>query len=150
MRSSVALAVLGAILLEEVLREIRDVVLALAQGRQEDVDDVQPVVEILTEPALVHHVPKIAVGRGDDPHVDLDRFHSAETHELALLHHAQQLGLRVRRDVPDLIEEDAPLVREIAQALLRVNGTGERALHMTKQGRLEEVGRQVAGVHRYE
>ena len=103
------------------------------KGGQIDVDDVQPVVEILTEPALVHHMPKIAVGRGDDPDVDLDRFHSAQAHELALLHDAQQLGLRVWRDVADLIEEDAALVREIAQTLLRVDGACERALHVTEQ-----------------
>ena len=45
------LAVLRAVLLEEVLRQRRNVVLALPQRRQVDVDDVQPVVEVLAEPA---------------------------------------------------------------------------------------------------
>ena len=50
----------------------------------------------------------------------------------------------VRRDVADLVEEDAALVGEIAQALLRIDRAGERALDVAEQRRLEQVGRQVA------
>ena len=39
-------------------------------GGRRDRDHVQPVVEILAEPALGDHLPQIAVGRGDHPHVD--------------------------------------------------------------------------------
>ena len=45
---------------EEVLDQQRDVVLALAQRRQVDVDDVEPVVEVLAEPALLD----LLAGRG--------------------------------------------------------------------------------------
>ena len=139
--------VLLAVLLEEVLHQQRDVVAALAQRRQVDADDVQPIVEVLAEPALFHLLLQVDVGRGDDAHVDLDRLHAAEAHELALLHDAQQLGLRFDRDVADLVEEDAALVGEVEHALLRVDGAGERALDVAEQRRFEQVGRQVAGVH---
>ena len=109
-------------------------------------DDVQPVEQVLAEPALLHHLPQVDVGGGDDADVDLDRLHAAEAHELALLDHAQQLGLRLERDVADLVEEDAALVGEVEQALLRVDGAGERALHVAEERRLEQVRRQVAGV----
>ena len=142
----VGLVVLLAVLLEEVLREQRNVVLALAQRRQLHGDDVQPVEQVLAELAFVHHVPQVDVGRGDDPHVDLDRLDAAEAHELALLDDAQQLGLRLERDVADLVEEDRALVGELEQPLLRVDGAGERALDVAEQVRLEQVGRQVAGV----
>ena len=55
----VRLVVLLAVFLEEVLREQRDVVLPLAQRRQVDVDDVQPVVEVLAEPSVLHHLLQI-------------------------------------------------------------------------------------------
>ena len=70
-------------------------------------DDVQAVEEVLAEPALLHHPPQVDVGGGDDADVDLDRLDAAEAHELALLNHAQQLGLGLERDVADLVEEDA-------------------------------------------
>ena len=91
-------------------------------------DDVEPVEEILAEPALLHHLPQIDVGRGDDADVDLDRLHAAEPHELALLNDAQQLGLRLERDVADFVEEDRAAVGEVEQPLLRVDRAGERAL----------------------
>ena len=124
----------------------RDVVLPLAQRRQVDVDDVQPVVEVLAEAALVHHLLEVAVGGRDDARVDADRLHAAEPHELALLHHAQQLGLRLVRDVADLVEEDAALVGEVVEALLRVDGAGERPLDVAEQRGLEQIRRQVARI----
>ena len=98
----------------------RDVFLALAQRRQLHRDDVQPVVQVLAEPPVVHHRAQVDVGGRDDAHVHLDRVDAAEAHELALLDHAQQLGLRLERDVADLVEEDAALVGDLEQALLRV------------------------------
>ena len=76
----------------------------------------------------------------------LDRLHAAEAHELALLHHAQQLGLRLGRNVADLVEEDAALVGEVVEPLLRVDRAGEGALHVAEERGLEQVRRQVARV----
>ena len=109
-------------------------------------DDVEPVEQILTETSVLHLVLEIDIGGGNDAHIHLDGFHPTEAHELALLHHAQQLGLRLERDVADLVEEDAAFVREIEQTLLGVDGTGEGALDVTKEGGLEQVGRKVARV----
>ena len=125
-------------------------VLAVAQRRQLDVDDVQAVEQILAEAALLHLLLEVDVGGGDDPHVHLDGLHAAEAHELALLHHAQQLGLRLARDVADLVEEDAALVGQIEQALLRIDGAGERALDVPEERRFQQIRRQVAGVDRDE
>src|SRR2546423_11874053 len=99
------------------LRQNRYVFLSLAQRRQVDVDDVQAVVEVLAETSLLHHLLQIAVGRGDDADVDLDRLHAAEAHELALLDDTQQLRLRLERNVADLVEENGPLVRQVAETL---------------------------------
>ena len=49
-------------------------------------------------------------------HVHLDRLRAAEALELLLLQHAQQLGLQLRRDVADLVEEQRPLVRQLEAA----------------------------------
>ena len=111
---------------------------------------MQAVEEVLAEAAFFHLLLQVDVGGGDDADVDLDRLHAAEAHELALLHHPQQLGLRLDRDVANLVEEDAALVGQVEHALLRVDRPGERALDVAEEGRLEQVGRQVAGVDRDE
>ena len=42
---------------------------------------------------------------GDDPHIGADRVVAADRHELALLQHAQEPGLRLERHVADLVQE---------------------------------------------
>ncbi|PYR33445.1 MAG: hypothetical protein DMF90_20810 [Acidobacteria bacterium] len=76
---------------EKVLDERRNVLSAFAQRGQVDRDDVQPVEQVLLEPALGHHLAQVAVGGGDDPDVHLFGALGAERLELALLQHAQQL-----------------------------------------------------------
>ena len=73
---------------------------------------LQAVVQIFLEPAVGDHLPQVAVGRRDDAHVDLLRALRAERLELALLEHAQQLGLERRAHRADLVEEDRAAVGE--------------------------------------
>ena len=72
---------------------------AIAQRRQRDREDVEPVVEVLAELAVGDQLLEVAVGRRDDAHVDLDRLGAADALELALLQHAQQLDLHLHRQV---------------------------------------------------
>ena len=122
------LLVLLAELLEEVLDQQRNIFAPVAQRRQIDVDDVQPVVKIFAEFLLFHHLAQIRIGGGQNPHIHLHDFVRTERRELLLLNHAQQLGLRLRPDRADFIEEDRALVGDLERALLVVNGAGERAL----------------------
>ena len=91
--------------------------LALAQRRQGDVDDVQPVIQVFAEPAFFHQLAQVGVGGREDPHIHLDDLGRAERHELPLLDHAQQLDLRLRPDVADLVEEDRAAVGDLEVAL---------------------------------
>ena len=91
---------------QEVLDQIVDVVDALAQRRQADRHDVEAVVEILAEEALPDHLAEVAVRRGDDADVGLDRRAAADHGVLALLQHAQQAGLGIHRHVADFVEEE--------------------------------------------
>ena len=58
---------------EEVLREELDIVAALAQRRHVQRKHLQPVEQVLAQPAGRHCVVRIAVRRGEDAHVRLDR-----------------------------------------------------------------------------
>ena len=79
------LLVLAAVLVEEVIDESRDVLLAVAQGGQRDVDDVEAEVEVLAETAFLDGLLEFGVGGGDDADVDMDGLVGADGHELALL-----------------------------------------------------------------
>ena len=95
---------------QEMIGEERHVPPALAQGRQRQVEHLEAEVEVLAEAPLLHHLPQVAMGGGDDPHVHLLRAVGAEALDLAELEEAQQLGLRLDGDLADLVEEQGAAV----------------------------------------
>ena len=103
-----AVAVAAAHVLEEVIDEQRDVLAPLAQRRHVDVDHVDPVVEVLPEQPLGHHLRQGPVRGRDHAHVDAaaDAV-GADLLQLARLEEAQQHALHAEAHLADLVEEDA-------------------------------------------
>ena len=95
--------------------ERQHVVAALAQRRHVQLDDLEPVVEVLAEGAARDAVGEVAVGGRDDAHVDPPVLVLADAPDLPLLQHAQQLDLHARRDLADLVEEQRAAVRRLEQ-----------------------------------
>ena len=122
----------------KVLNEQRDVFPAIAQRRQLDLDDIQPIVEVLAEAAVLDHFRQVGVGRGHHSHVHFDRLAVADALELALLEHAQQLHLQRHGHRPHFIEEQRALVRLFEPTLTRADGAGERAAHVAEELRFEQ------------
>ena len=108
-------------------------------GGQVDVDDVEPVVEVLAEAPGADLVLEDAVGRGDDADVDLLGLAVADAEDDALLQRAQQLHLQVERQLADLVEEERAAVGRLELAGPRRDGAGEGALHVPEELTLDEV-----------
>ena len=96
---------------------------------------------------MADHRRQVAIGGGDEPHVDLDRARAAEPLELVLLQHAQDLGLRARAHVADFVEEQRAAVGLLEAADALAIGAGERALLVAEQLGLEQVLLQRGAVH---
>ncbi len=142
----VALRVLG----DEEVRQRHDLVAPLAQRRHGRLDHLEAVVEVFAELAAQHHLLEVAVGGGDDAHVDVDLLVAAELGELGVLQHVQQLGLERRLHLADLVEEDRAEVGLLELADSGGGGAGERALLVTEQLALEQFRRQRRAVHLHE
>ena len=108
-------------------------------GGQVDVDDVEPVVEVLAEAAGADLLLEHAVGRGDDADVDLLGLAVADAEDDALLQRAQELHLEVQRQLADLVEEERAAVGDLELARARRDGAGEGALHVAEELTLDEV-----------
>ena len=80
------------------------------EGRDEDRDDLEPVVEVFPEPPLPHRPLEVAVRRGEHPDVDPDVAGAAHAAERLLLEKPEHLRLEGEPHVPDLVEEDGPPV----------------------------------------
>ena len=133
--------------LHEVLDEGRDLLDPLPQRRHAELDDVEPVVEVLAEATLQDRPLQILVGGGDDPHVHAHHALAAHAREVAVLQHVQELGLQRRMQVADLVEEDRALVGRLELADLLLVGAGERAPLVTEQLALQQIVGHGRAVH---
>jgi hypothetical protein len=129
---------LAAEALHEVVDQDRHVVLALAQRREVDRQHVQPVHQVLAELAFRDDLGEVLVRGREDAHVDVHRLAAADRPELALLQEAQQLLLHVGAHVPDLVEEERPLVRHLQQPLAAGARAGEGAALVAEELALEQ------------
>ena len=85
--------------------------MSLREGRHDQFDDVDAVVEIVAEAAFEHLLAQIAVGGRHQPGIDLDRRVAADRRDLARFERPEQLGLQVERQLADFIEKERAAVR---------------------------------------
>ena len=90
-------------------RCVREVARALTQAGHIDRDDVQAIEESFAEGAALHRGGQVAVGRRHHAHVDVDRSGRRQGRDFALLQDAQELGLYLDVELPDLVEKERAL-----------------------------------------
>src|SRR5262249_25366771 len=112
----------------------------LTQRRQNNRQNVETIVEIGPEPALLHSFFKVAIAGRDDAHVDFYRATAAEWLKLVFLEDPQQLHLRVRGKFADFIKEQRSTVGEFKPANSTFQCPGECAFHVAKQFALHQSG----------
>ena len=124
----------------EVVDQRRDVFAALAQRRHVNVNDAQPVEQVLAELARGDALGQVAVRRRDDADVHVMRapIVRADRLDFAVLEEAQQQRLHAQAHLPDFVEEERAAVRELQLAELVAVGAGEAALDVAEQLGLEE------------
>ena len=84
--------------------------------------DVEAVEEVFAERAPPHSVVQIDVRQRQEPRVHANRLASAQPLELAPLDDAQQLRLRVARQVRYLVQDERALVRRFDAGALAALG----------------------------
>jgi len=133
-------------LAQKVPGQRRDVVAAIAQRRQMDLDRIQPKQQILPESTAADFVDEVRVARGQDAHVHVTRARRSDALEISGLEHAQELRLKIERHVRDLVEEQCPTVGELEPSDAVALRVGERPLDVAEELALEDAIRQPTGV----
>ena len=59
---------------DEVVGQNDDIILPVPEGREEDGNDLEPVIEVISEDLLLHGLDQVLVGRRYDPDIDCDDF----------------------------------------------------------------------------
>jgi len=112
---------------------------APAQGGQLQGDHVQPVEEVLTKAPRADLFPEVAAGCGDDPRAHGDRLAAADPLESALLEEAEQLPLKLGRQLADLVEERRAALGGFQASRLVPPGTREGTPDVPEELALEEM-----------
>ena len=133
---------------QKVLDEHRDVVLALAQRRDDKMDDVEPVEQVFAKLPLRDHVAQRPVGRRNHAHVHAARgLVGADFLQFAGLEKPQQQPLHPQRHLADFVEEDGAVMRQLELARLVAIRAGEAALDVAEELRLEQRLGHAGAVH---
>ena len=133
-----ALADAGGEVVEEEVRQQGDILGAFAERRHCDGEDAETIVEVLAKGLLADGLDQVAIGGGDDPDVDCDRRAAADARRIALLEDAEQLGLGLRGQLADLVEEERAPLGQLEAADPAGDGAGERALLVAEELALDE------------
>src|SRR5258708_15475780 len=97
-----------------------------------DVEDVEAVVEIAAQSPASHRLIRNLVGGGEDAHIDRGFHLTPKAAQFVVFQHAQQLGLRSDRHLPDLVEKKRSAFRQLKASSTSFHGAGERALFMAE------------------
>ena len=119
--------------LQQVFGEQGQILHAFAQWWKDDVDHVQPVVQILPEFAVLHHGFQVSVGRGNDACRGMQGLRSADSFIGAFLKHAQQFGLQVQGQFTQFVQKQGTFCGKFKLAGLAPVGPGEAAFLMAKK-----------------
>src|SRR5206468_6076339 len=84
-------------------------------------------------------LPQVAIRGGYDADIDAPRLIFPNPAQLAFLNHAQQLGLRARRQLADFVQKERPAVCFLEHARALGDRTSKRPACVSKQFRLDEI-----------
>ena len=118
---------------DEVARQQRNVAGPVAQRWNRDREHREPEEQIFAEPPRGNGGAQPAIGRRDEPDIDLHRRRAADPLEPLLLERAQNFGLQRQRQIADLVEKERSPVRHLELAGLPGHGAGERALLVAEE-----------------
>src|SRR5687767_13228682 len=119
--------------------ELRDVGPAFSQRWNAKRMHVEPEEEILAEATLRHLRLQLAIGGGDDARHHRHWPRCANAHDLSLLERPEQLRLRGKGELADLVEEKRSLSRGLERAFARRVRAGERAALVPEQLALDQL-----------
>src|SRR5262249_44826508 len=114
---------------------------ALAQWRNIDRDDAQPIEEVRSKLSLFNLLFQRTMRRADDADVHGYRFVTAESLNSSFFQGAEQLCLNVATHVADLVKKQSATVGLLKLALAPCRSSREGTLLVTEKLRLDQLGR---------
>ena len=124
---------------DEVLHEPANVCGTFPKGRHVQVDDSQPIQQILPELPGGNHLVQIAIRGGDDPDIDPGLLAiGADRLYFAILQKPQEDRLHAQAHLADFVQEQRAAIRKLQKSRLVAVGARKAALDVSEELGLEE------------
>src|SRR4030042_2660012 len=130
---------LAAEFLQEIRGQKGNIIFSLTKGGNENGNDIESVIKILPESALLHLFSQILIGRSNHPDIHLQGFLSAHPLKAVILQDPKQEDLGGRGNLTNLIEENRPSIGQFKPSDLSPDGPGESTFFMTEEFTLQKV-----------
>src|SRR4029077_10069966 len=135
----------------EMLDQLGDVFLALAQRGDVEGGDGYSVEQVLAKTTGSDVRPKIPVGRGDQLELNVARLVRPERIQFSPFEDTQEIGLQFEGHLTDLVEKQCPATCGLDFAdHSRTLGARERAVDIAKELAGQNIARQPTAIHGYE
>ena len=112
-------------LLQEVIKQHRDVFATLAQRRHVDRKNIDSIIEIVAKASVTDHRAQIPIGGRDHAHINWNFEGAAHAANAALLQSAQEFRLHADVEFRNLIEKQRAAIRNFEQTFLLGMRAGE-------------------------
>lgn len=119
--------------------EKRDIFFSIPQGREENLNDLDPVVKIGAKGPLFDCSLQIFVGRGDDAGIDRGLSRASQPHDDLSLEEPEKLRLGGRAQFADLVEKKGPLIGLFDLSFLGGLSPGEGPFFMSEQLAFDQI-----------
>src|SRR3989304_419069 len=83
----------------------KDIFFSLPEGRYREGHDIESVIKVFTKLPLFYERPQIPVCSRNNTDIHMDIPESADSSETVRFEHPQELGLKTRTHISDLVEE---------------------------------------------
>jgi hypothetical protein len=111
---------------------------SVAQGWHVKFDNLETVVEVLSERSVEDILSEVSVGGGDDSYIHASGAVLANPSDLALLEDPEELDLHAVRDFPDFVQEEGSLVGGFEESRSVGGSAGEGPPDMAEAFAFEE------------
>ena len=129
--------------------QITNIIHTLPEWRQSQGNNIEAIVEVFPEQALLDLALQLSVCGRNDPNIGFDRRPSSDGCVLAFLENAQQSRLSFHRHIADLIEKQRAALSLLKTAREPCLCSSERTLFVAEQLTFDELTRDSCHVDRH-
>ena len=115
------------------VHQSRNILFSLAQRRDHERKDIEPVPQVLPKVSVPHHARQITVGGHKNPDIQGNGLAASHPLDFFVLENMEQLDLRLQRKFSDLIQEDRSTLSTFKSPPLLAFSPGEGPFFMSEK-----------------